>query len=190
MRRPHSLPRLCLHLHLHARIFLTLSCRLYRSRLEPLRRTSLHRSRRLCTLSRAVLRIVGTRLSRLPRRFQGLLRLFTSRMLTPLRVHALPLFSHAWLLLFCPTRDRHLLRPRSLPSVMAITGAASALVEASPPSLVSCAMLRTSTRAPLWMRPPAPCSRRSNESPARLPPVVASEEWAWASQPGQAPPSG
>ena len=132
-------------------------------------------------LNRAVPRIVGTRLSRLLRRFQGLLRLFTSRMLTPLRVHALPLFSHAWLLLFCPTRDRHLLRPRSLLSVMATTGAASALAEASPPSLVSCATSRTSTRAPLWTRPPAPCSRRSNESPARLPPVVASEEWALGS---------
>ena len=98
-----------------------------------------------------------------PAPVSGLLRLFTSRMLTPLRVHALPLFSLAWLLLFCPTRDRHLLRPRSLPSVMATTGAASALAEVSPPSLVSCAMSRTSTRAPLWTRPPAPCSRRSNE---------------------------
>ena len=84
----------------------------------------------------------------------------------------------AWLLLFCPTRDRLLLRPCFLPSVMATTGAASALAEASPPSLVSCATSRTSTRALPWTRPLAPCSRRSNESLARLPPAVASEEWA------------
>ena len=57
-------------------------------------------------LNRAVPRIVGTRLSRFLRRFQGLLRLFTSRMLTPLRVHALPLFSHAWLLLVSVTDPR------------------------------------------------------------------------------------
>ena len=67
-----------------------------------LEETSPHRSRRLCMLNRAVPRIVGTRLSRLLRRFQGILRLFTSRMLTPLHVHALPPFSHAWLL-----RDGH-----------------------------------------------------------------------------------
>ena len=98
-----------------------------------------------------------------------------------LRVHALPLSSRVWLLLSCPTRDRHLLCLPFLPSVTAITGAASVLAEALPPSLVSCATSRTSTRAPLWTRPPAPCSRRSNGSPARLPPVVASEEWALGS---------
>ena len=64
---------------------------------------------------------------------------------------------------------------------MVTTGAASVLAGGSQPSLVSCAMLRISTRAPLWMRLPAPCSPRSNESLARLPPVVASEEWALGS---------
>ena len=65
--------------------------------------------------------------------------------------------------------------------VMATTGAASVLAGSSPPFLASCATLRISTRAPLWTRLPAPCSPRSNESPARLPPVVASEEWALGS---------
>ena len=41
--------------------------------------------------------------ARPPRRSWGLLRLFTSRILTLLRVHALQLFSRAWLLLFCLT---------------------------------------------------------------------------------------
>ena len=109
---------------------------------------------------------------------QGLLRLFTLRMLILSRVHASPPFSHVWPPLFCLTRGRHPLRPFSLPSVMATTGAASVPAEASPPSLTSCAMSRTSTRAPLWTSPLAPCSRRSNESLARLPPAVASEEWA------------
>ena len=119
---------------------------------------------------------MGTHRRRLPRRFRGLLRLFTSRILTLLRVHALQLFSRAWLLLSCPTRDRHLLCPLFLLSVTATTGAASVLAEASPPFLASCVTSRTSTRAPLWTRPLAPCSRRLNGSPARLPLVVASEE--------------
>ena len=86
-------------------------------------------------------------------------------------MHALPLSSRAWLLLSCPTRDHHLLCLPCFPSVTATTGAASVLAEASPPSLAPCATSRTSTRAPLWTRPLAPCSRRSNGSPARLPPV-------------------
>ena len=53
----------------------------------------------------------GVRLSQLLHRFQGLLRLSIFRLLTPLRVHALPPLNHVWLLLFCPTRDRHPLRP-------------------------------------------------------------------------------
>ena len=111
--RLHSLIHSCLHPHLHARIFLTHSFRLYHSRLEPSWRTSQHRSWRPRLLNRVVPRIVGTRQRRLPRRFRGLLRLFTSRMLTLSRVHASPLFSHVWPLPFCPTRDRHLLRPFS-----------------------------------------------------------------------------
>ena len=134
-------------------------------------------------LIRAVPRIVGTRLSRLLRRLQGLLRLFTLRMLILTRVRASPPFSHVWPPLFCPTQGRHPLRPFSLPSVMATTGAASVPAEASPPSLVSCVMSRTSTRAPQWTSPLAPCSRRSNESLARLPPAVASEEWAPQARP-------
>ena len=151
---------------------------LYHSHLEPLCRTSLHRCWRLCMLNRAVPRIGGTRLSRLLRRLQGLLRLCTLRMLILLRVHASPPFSHVWPPLFCLTRGRHPLRPFSLPFVMATTGAASVPAEASPPSLDSCVMSRTSTQAPQWTSPPALCSRRSNESLARLPPAVASEEWA------------
>ena len=76
----------------------------------------------------------GARLSQLLRRFQGLLRLSLFRMLTPLRVLALPPLNLVWLLLFCPIRDRHLLRLCFLLSVMVTTGAASALAEASPPS--------------------------------------------------------
>ena len=149
---------------------------LYHSRLEPLCRTSLHRFWRPRLLNRVGPHVVETHRRRLPRRFRGLLRLFTSRILTLLRVHALQLFSRAWPLLFCPTRDRHLLCPLFLLSVTATTGAVNVLAEASPPFLASCDTLRTSTRAPLWTRPLAPCSQRSNGSPARLPLVVASEE--------------
>ena len=152
--------------------------RLYHSHLERSRRISLHRSWRPRLLNRAAPRIVGTHFSRLLRRLQGLLRLFTSRMLILSRVHASPPFSHVWPPLFCLTRGRHPLCPFSLPSVMATTGAASVLAEDSPPSLVSCGMSRTSTRALQWTSLLAPCSRRSNESPVRLPPAVASEEWA------------
>ena len=177
LRHSHSLSLYREHLHQHSRTHLKRGLLLNHSRLEPWS-TSPHRFRRLHMLSQVVPRIVGTRLSQLLRRFQGLLRLSILRMSTPLRVHALPPLNHVWLLLFCPTRDRHLPRPCFLLSVMATTGAASALAEASPPSLVSCVTSRTSTRAPLWMRPLAPCSRRSNESLARLPVAVASEEWA------------
>ena len=76
---------------------------LYHSRLEPLCRTSLHRCWRLRLLNPVGPHIVGTHQRRLPRWSRGLLRLFTSRILTLLRVHALQLFSRAWLLLFCPT---------------------------------------------------------------------------------------
>ena len=149
---------------------------LYHSHLEPLCRTSLHRCWRLRLLNPVGPHIVGTHQRRLPRRSRGLLRLFTSRILTLLRVHALQLFSRAWLLLFCPTRDRHLLCPFFLLSVTATTGAANVLAEALPPFLASCDTLRISTRVPLWTRPLAPCLQRSNGSPARLPLVVASEE--------------
>ena len=81
---------------------------LYHSPLEPPCRTSLHRCSRLRLLSPVGPHIVGTHQRRPPRRSWGLLRLFTSRILTLLRVHALQLFSRAWLLLFCLTRDRHL----------------------------------------------------------------------------------
>ena len=74
-----------------------------------------------------------------PAPVSGLLRLFNSCILTPLRVHASPPFSRAWPLLSCPTRDRHLPCPLFLLSATATTGAASVLAEASPPSPASCA---------------------------------------------------
>ena len=71
--------------------------------LEPLCRTSLHRCSRLRLLRLVGPHTVVTHQRRPPRRSWGFLRLFTSRILTLLRVHALQLFSRAWLLLFCLT---------------------------------------------------------------------------------------
>ena len=88
LRHPHSLTLYRKHLHQHARTHLTHGFLLYHSHLEPLCRTSLHRCSRLRLLSPVGPRIVGTHRRRLLRRFWGLPRLYTSRTLTPLRVHA------------------------------------------------------------------------------------------------------
>ena len=82
LRHPHSLSLYCEHLHQYSRIHLMHGLLLNHSRLEPWR-TSPHRFRRLHMLSQLVPRIVGTRLSQLLRRFQGLLRLFILRISTP-----------------------------------------------------------------------------------------------------------
>ena len=156
----------------------TASCLLIiNSRLGHPRRSLLLQPRRLRLLTWVDPRTVGNRPRRLPRRFQGPLRQFNLLTLTPLRVHASPPFSRAWLLPLCLIRDRHHLCPPSLRFVTVTTGAANALAKALPPFLVSCAMSRISMRAPSWTRPRAPCSQRLNGSPARLPLVVASSEW-------------